>query len=431
MTERYVVLGLATSRSRWFTEVARWATSGALPVEFVKCIAPEEMRVRLASGRPFSALLVDAATGAVDRDLLDVAAAHGVVVLVVDGTLGTGWAELGVAAVLPPDLGRDQLLDVLVQRCRTIGGGADLETGPAAEGEGPADAGGHLVAVTGSGGCGASTVAMALAQGAAEGSWGSVVLADLRLRADQALLHDAGDVVPGVQDLVEAHRRRHPSAAEVQALTYDVVPRGYRLLLGLRRRRDWAALRPRSVDAAVTGLRRAFGLVVADVDDDLDGEAECGSVDVEERNVLARTAVARADVVVVVGAPGAVGLHHVVRTVGELAAHGVAPQRVLGVVNRSGRSPRGRAEVARAFAELTAEGPAGAPAVGPVHLPERRGLDEVVRDGARLPTALVRPVTRAVADLLARAPAPSPGAGAPTRIAPGSLGSWTEQEAAG
>jgi hypothetical protein len=274
---------------------------------------------------------------------------------------------------------------------------------------------------------------MALAQGAAEGRWaGPVVLADLRLRADQALLHDAHDVVPGVQELVEAHRRARPGPAAVQALTYEVAPRGYRLLLGLRRRRDWAALRPRSVDAALAGLLRTFGLVVADVDDDLDGEAECGSVDVEERNVLARTAVARADAVVVVGAPGMAGLHHLVRTVGEVAAHGVAPGRILGVLNRSARSPRARAEVARAFAELTAEGPAGAAAVGPVHLPDRRGLDAVLRDGARLPQGLVRPVTRAVADLVEGAPVPEPGpALAPVAVVPGSLGGWAEQGAAG
>ena len=35
-TERYVVIGLAHVRSDWFTEVARWSTSGSLPIEFVK-----------------------------------------------------------------------------------------------------------------------------------------------------------------------------------------------------------------------------------------------------------------------------------------------------------------------------------------------------------------------------------------------------------
>ena len=45
--ERYVVLGLATARSAWFTDVARWATVGSVPVEFVKCIDADELRARL------------------------------------------------------------------------------------------------------------------------------------------------------------------------------------------------------------------------------------------------------------------------------------------------------------------------------------------------------------------------------------------------
>ena len=41
--ERYVLLGLGTARSPWFTEVARWATVGSLPADFVKCISAEEL----------------------------------------------------------------------------------------------------------------------------------------------------------------------------------------------------------------------------------------------------------------------------------------------------------------------------------------------------------------------------------------------------
>ncbi len=431
MAERYVVLGLGTPRSRWFTEVARWATSGTLPVEFVKCLAPEELRVRLTSGRPFSAVLVDAATGAVDRDLVEVATRHRATVLVVDGTGAGAWPDLGVDAVLAPDLGRDELLDVLVQRSRTIGGAEELDVGPPPPSEIATETRGRLVAVTGAPGPGPSLVAMALAQGAAGAPWaGSVVLADLRLVGQQGLLHDAPDVIPGVQELVEAHRRLAPDVERVQALTFEVAPRGYRLLLGLRRRRDWSALRPRSIDAAIDGLRRSFGLVVADVDDDLDGEAECGSADVEERNGLARAAVAHAEVVVVVGAAGLAGLHQLVRTVGEVAVHGVGPDRILGVVDRAPRTPKARAEISRAFATLTAEGPAGGAARGPVHLSERRGLDDLLRDGACLPPALVRPVTRAVADLLVRTPVAAPEAATgPAPVVPGSLGSWAEQEA--
>ncbi|HEX7131521.1 MAG TPA: hypothetical protein VF228_03055 [Iamia sp.] len=432
--ERYVLLGLGTSRSPWFTEVARWATVGSIPADFVKCIAPEEMRVRLTSGRPFSALLIDAATGAVDRDLLDTAARHQVAVLVVDGSppgAGPAWVDLGAAGVLPPDLRREQLLDALSEHARMIGAATDLPLDPAETADAPSRMG-LLVAVTGGGGSGVSTLAMAIAQGFGDSPFGRPVLADTCLDADQAMLHDARDIVPGLQELVDAHRSHRPPPGEVQALTFDVVNRGYNLLLGLRRHRDWAVLKPRSFEAALQGLRAAFGVVVADVDDDLEGEAECGSVDVEERNVMARTIATRADAVVVVGTPGVKGMHGLVRTVNRLREHGVPPERILAVVNRSAKTAKARAELTRSFADLSGSRLGGAAVLGPVHVQERRGLEEILRDGGRLPQSIAEPVSRALVDLLLRAPEETgPAEPVPVPIAPGSLGSWAEEEALG
>ena len=51
---------------------------------------------------------------------------------------------------------------------------------------------------------------------------------------------------------------------------------GYHLLLGLRRHRDWTAVRPHAFAAGLDGLRRAFRVVVADVDADLEGERTTG-----------------------------------------------------------------------------------------------------------------------------------------------------------
>jgi hypothetical protein len=270
---------------------------------------------------------------------------------------------------------------------------------------------------------------MAVAQGLAASTAGGVVLADLCLDAEQAMLHDARDVVPGVQELLDLHRSGRPGPPEVRSLTFDVVNRGYQLLLGLRRHRDWAVLRPRTFEATLAGLRAAFGLVVADLDADLEGEAECGSVEVEERNTMARTTVARADVVVVVGTPGVKGLHGLVRTVHRLREHGVAPERTLAVLNRSARTAKGRAELTRSVAELLGATAAGGPSVvGPVHVADRRGLDEVLRDGARLPGSVVDPVAGAVAALLARTPqAAVAGGPAPVAVVPGSLGAWAEE----
>lgn len=429
--ERYVLLGLGTTRSPWFTDVARWATVGSLPAEFVKCISAEELRVRLTGGRPFSAVLVDAGSGAVDRDLVDVATRHHATVLVVADGDPAPWLALGAAAVLGPSLTREGLLDALAGHCRLVGGAVELPLDRDPSSVAALDAG-PLVAVTGAGGAGTSTVALALAQGLAGGQPADerpVLLADLCLDAEQAVLHDARDVVPGLQELLDAHRRGRPGPTEVRRLTFDVVHRGYSLLLGLRRHRDWTVLRPRSFEAALEGLRTAFGVVVADIDPDLEGEAECGSVEVEERNVMARTVAGRADVVLVVGTPGVKGVHGLVRTVDRLRAHGVDGGRILTVLNRSARHPRGRAELTRTVADLTgAEGSV----VGPLHLPERRGLDDLLRDGAPLPASLTQPLAGAVTGLLAGAERGTPVAGPePVPVTPGSLGAWTDQELAG
>jgi hypothetical protein len=234
------------------------------------------------------------------------------------------------------------------------------------------------------------------------------------------MLHDAGDLGPGVQELVEAHRLGHPDPGEVRGYTFDVAARGYRLLLGLRRPAAWSALRPRATDAALDALRRTFQIVVADVTGDVEGEADSGSLDVEERNHLARSSVLQADVIVVVGAPGLKGVHSVVGTLGRLAEAGADPARVLPLVNRAPRNPRARAEIAAAIAR---GGPRTAMA-SPVWLPERK-LDDLLRDGVALPAAVVRPLTGAVLALLERRADAAPALIGPERIIPGSLGTWT------
>lgn len=434
--ERYVALGLAHARSGWFSELARWSTSAAIPVEFVKCVTIEEVRARLASGRAFSALLVDGGLPGVDRDLVDEARACGCAVIVIDdGRVRRDWSALGASAVLPPELSRSGLLDVLETHAVAIGRGDVL---PAMDGP-SAVAGswrGHLIAVTGAGGTGASTAAIALAQGLGGDVryGGLVLLADFALDADQAMLHDAGDVVPGVQELVDAHRNGEPTMSEIRSLTFSAPDRNYHLLLGLRRHRDWVAVRPRAFDAALDGVRRAYKAVVADIDPDVEGEQECGSIDVEERNLFARAISARANVVVVVGLAGPKGLHRLVRLVDALVEHHVDPGRILPVINRAPRNPRARAEVTSAFAQLVRPLVPGRTALaGPIFLAERRRLDDVVGDGARLPEALTAPLAGAVGALLDRPTVDAPAeASAPmpehVPVAPGSLGAWADDD---
>ncbi|MGH3666635.1 MAG: hypothetical protein ACRDU8_11210, partial [Egibacteraceae bacterium] len=353
--DRFVLLGLARARSVWFRVVAQWATSAAIPAEFVKCVSGEELGAHLVGGRAYSAVLLDAGLPSVDRDLIQAARDSGVVVLVVeDGRARRDWTALGAAAVLPPDFDREHLLESLATHTSMVGGG-DALPGTRPEAYDPGDVReGRVIAVCGPGGTGASTAAIALAQqlGADPKGEGPVLLADLSLRAEQAMLHDARDIVPGVQELVEAHRGRSPGPEEVRSLTFEVTARHYHLLLGLRRSRYWATVRPRSFEAAFESLRRAFGTVVCDIDADFEGEEEGGSVDLEERHVMARVPAQRADAVVVVGRPGVKGLHSLVRVLAEVLDLGVPTTRIVPVVNGAPRSPRARGEMTAALAQL-------------------------------------------------------------------------------
>ena len=426
-SERYVLLGLAQVRSAWFRSVAQWATAAAIPADFVKCLSAEELRARLGAGRAYSAVLLDAALPTVDRDIIDAATRSGAVAVVVGNRAsGRDWIALGAAAVLEPDFDRHDLMAALAIAPRI----ARVDALPGADqssGDATASWRGRVAMVCGAGGTGASTVATALAQGLAAGSAagsGSVVLADLRRNGDLGVLHDAGDVVPSVQELVDAYRTGQPSPEQVRSKTYGLPGRQYALLLGLRRSRDWAALRPRSFEAALDGLRRAFGMVVCDTDADLEGESECGSVDVEERNVMARTAAAQADVVFAVGHPGVKGLHSLVGIVEGLLAFGVPATLVVPIVNCAPRSPRVKSEIARALAALLS---VGQPVSAPIFLPERR-IDDAFRDGAPLPSQIVRPVTGAWTAMLSRAQHGPRVGGEPVPVTPGSLGTWSDQD---
>lgn len=429
VVERFVVAGLARARTDWFRAVASWSTSGALPTDFVKCVSAEELRTLMAGGRAFSAALLDAGLPSVDRDLVAALREEGVAPLFVESSgVRREWHDLGAAAVLPATFTREQLMDALRATASPISAGdvpgfAEDDHVLPSESE-PAP----VISVCGAGGTGSSVVAIALAQGLASrrqaakaGSGLPVVLADLCLRADQAALHDARDIVPGVQELVEAHRNRRLEAAEIQGLTFRVTERDYHVLLGLRRAVNWTAIRPRAFEAALRGLRQSFSYVVADLEPDLESEQDTGSIDIEERNVLARTTVSASSVVVVVGRGGIGGLHGMVRCVSQLTDHGVAPERILPVCTPGPRGAAQRAEFSRAFADLV-DVPTGSDGVaGMVFLP-RRKVDDALRDGVRMPRPLPDTLAGAVLGLLQRQWSLAEASEVPQPIRPGSLG---------
>lgn len=409
--DRHVLLVVAHARADWSAAVARWAASAALPAEVIRCVSIAEVRARVATGRPHSALLADAGLAGLDRDLLDEVRRSGCATLLVTTDPSRDVTALDADAVIGAPFSRDELVRALTTHARTVAPGRDdVVPGPRET----ASHTGQLLAVTGPGGTGASTVAMALAQGIA-GVGGArrgrpirpsrdVLLADLCRRADLAVLHDARTLTPGLREVVEAHRTATPPSRALRDDTFAVEDRGYRLLLGLRGPSHWATLQPRAVEAALHGLLDGFGVVVADCDPDLEGERETASFEVEERHHLTRTALDLADAVLVVGEPSLKGTHALVRLVAELTASAVPPDRVLLVCNRMPRTPRVRAEVARAVADLlrAAVGPAAEAISSPLGLPERP-VDAAFRDGAPLPAPLPERLAQAVAARLARA----------------------------
>jgi MinD-like ATPase involved in chromosome partitioning or flagellar assembly len=391
---RFVVLGLASARSPWFRTVAQWSHNASIPVEFIKCVSAADARAHLASARPFSALLVDGALSALDRDLVDDVHDAGCAVIVVDDVrVSRDWTTLDVDAVINPVFERRDLLEVLSTSSREILR-ADVFPGDIVHDDPPvSDA--IVGVVVGPGGTGTSTVAMALAQGlAARPPYADeVVLCDLARRAELAMLHDIAEVSPTIQELVEAHRSARPPRREIRRMAFSADERGYDLVLGLRRSKYWSALRPRAFTATFDSLTESWRAVVCDTDADI-AEADGGSSDVEDRNVMSRTAIERADVVVVVGSPGLKGTHSLITTLVDLLEHDVPPERLLPVVNRAPKSPRARHEITSAVGRLLTHRAGPTAVASPIYLPERR-IEDDLRDGARLPAALTEPVTSA------------------------------------
>ena len=396
--DRFVVLGLAQARTEWFSETARWASSGRVPIEFVKCLSVSEIRARLAAGRAYSALLADAAATGVDRDIIDEVRSAGCAVIVVENTrVQRDWVGLGASATIDAPFDPQTLWDVVSRVAPRI---SSVDLAMSSADSPTVGQTGSLITVVSPGGTGGSTVAMAIAQHLgrqADEEPTPVALLDASLRGDMALFHDIGDVLPGISELVEAHRGGALVPDDVREMFFDIPERGYHLLLGLRRRRDWTAMRARAFDAAIRSVMSTYRVVVADVDDDLDGKDATGSADMDDRTLAARRLTRLADLVVFVAAPGTKGAMTTVRGVGELIAHGVEPQRILVIVNRGPRRLRVKAEYSAALTELIEPMlAANQLALAPTFLPDHPRVEASHHYAAALPAALERPAGAAV-----------------------------------
>lgn len=415
MTQPQTVLGLVGRAATWPHRVEAWSVAGAFPVRVSYCGSVAHLQARLAAGHDVRVVLLDGDLPVVDRDLLADITAIGGAPVVVDGTRRRQrWAALGAAASLPSGFDRVQLL-ATVADVRPAPGSvpAPTEASPAAP----------LVAVTGPGGTGTSVAAIAVAQGVAADRR-RVLLIDCCLHAEQAMLHNAHGGHPGLVDLVELHARCTPEHRVVRQFALGVVERGYHLLPGLDRARQWPRVRPESLEVTLDALRGAFETVVADVDADVEGEAESGSIEVEERNALARTVLAGADVTLVVGRPQMKGVYALVRTIVDLLEFGVDPRRLVPVITMAPAARTVRSEVAGAVRHLVDALPSGR-AVEPVLFAPEVAVEDPLRERDALPAAWASLLAGAVTATLDRAGRRAADRG-PTRVPVGSLGHWDD-----
>jgi len=341
----------------------------------------EELRA-LVTSTPVGFAVVEAGLPGVDRSLVADVREAGTALAVVGGPgLAAAVERLEADVVLPNDFAADDLAAALraharseERRTATPSEAPDLV--PRAE----------VIAVTGPPGAGASTLAQALATALA--GRGPTLLADLALDADQHLRHGVPPGTDGVFELAEALRHAPPDE-----VTPTVAPQGpgYDLVCGLRRRQEWVVLGAAVAEQVVDVLRRAHRHLVADVSPELEGRAETGSLDVEDRNALARAVVGHASAVVVVGRGTTTGLPRLVRLCAELDHHGIDRRRVRPVLNGAPR----RTAATRATADLLDDlvGDGWPPAVT---LPHDRRVERRLREAAPLPRRFVDRATAAL-----------------------------------
>lgn len=189
-----------------------------------------------------------------------------------------------------------------------------------------------------SGGCGATEVAVALANA-------------LAARGEDCVLVDCDDVSPSIAQRLglSLYPNLRSAVEAVEEGTEDLdrslvaVPEGgFRVLPGLSRPRDWAGVRPLEVAGVIECLARTHQQVVLNVGHRLEDLAWLGE---PERYGLSREAVRGADSIVGVVSAAPSGVTRLLEWA--LEVHSLAPGAPLHVVvNRAPRSPFKREELA-------------------------------------------------------------------------------------
>lgn len=253
--------------------------------------------------------------------------------------ISVGGAVAAAAGELHDTFRVEELLHVLV--------GLPAKADAAVPLEHRSDTRRHVIAVIGAAGAGTSTVAAMLAQDCAR-DCDDVLLADLCRDATQAALHDVTEPVDGVFELAFAPEKSPPFLPAV-----TISARGYRLVLGMRQPLQWVAMRPQHTDRIMTALVAGEGMLVCDVDAEVESEDDTGSVGVGDRHRLTGAALAAADQVVVVVDASLVGVMRGVALLAAVSRRIDADVPVVTVMNRQrGMRQRPRQTYAAAFTAL-------------------------------------------------------------------------------
>ncbi|WP_127131809.1 hypothetical protein [Georgenia sp. SYP-B2076] len=284
------------------------------------------------------------------------------------------------------------------------GAGADGHgpaAGAGADDHGPAAGAGRLVAVWGPPGApGRTTVAVTLA-------------AELAALAGTALLVDADTEAPSVTQVLGllddssaiAVVARQATHGRLDATTLErvcpVIDGGLRVLTGLTRADRWRELPPAALEVVWEVARRTSPWTVVDTGSGFEVDGGFDQAFGPQRHQATVSALAAADVVVVVGAGEPVGIRRLVMALGELGDRRVMredAERVV-VVNRvraSAAGPRAAQSIHEALARFAGVGDA-------VLVPDDRpALDKAVLHGRTLTQAAPSSAARAALHELAR-----------------------------
>ena len=254
---------------------------------------------------------------------------------------------------------------------------------------------GHIVSVVGSGGAGTSTITMAIAQGMGERTGEPLVL-DAKSKGELAFLNDARAHAMGISELIRAARISHIEKEGLATYLEWISSRRYYLLKSSRSRRDWLGWDQDSLNSAFGVLRNSFKHIVVDIGNDYEGSSESGSMDIESKNLLGRTALALSSLVVLVGSDDTKGIFSLAAINRELSRSGLTKAPSLFVINRCASSRLRRAMAKEELTQLlstptlamarTSEG--DRPAV--IYIPARN-IDPIISDVLPLPSWMVEP----------------------------------------